>query len=322
MSVNENNKNKEEEVLQLPLKEEIKVECFEGVLDINADFNEYLVDERARYQKLKERNRSLVYGYDDYGDMTELEREEYMAWWQNFLDKMDDIRDGEISDDDYYDEYGNFIPNYRSIIEEPLTEEEEEALDDLPFSVAEEVWPSKSKTRKNPFNSNVNFKPQRFINGMEIDEDDDEFFDAFGGKRSKKHNRRKNKSHAKVYRHDKRKVKDTDIDEANRLLYNIPQADEEKTIIFYRTLADEDDCYSWNNLLEFNEWLQENGVFIKDDDVTFMLNNSDIHCCLDPTTSDKMLVVDRSYGDLVWNLTGADEDLIKDYSQRLKRYFI
>lgn len=39
------------------------------------------------------------------------------------------------------------------------------------------------------------------------------------------------------------------------------------------------------------------------------------HCCLDPTTTSKRLVVERSYGDLVWQLTGGDEDLIREYSK-------
>lgn len=206
--------------------------------------------------------------WDEYDD------DKYLAWWHKMLYGW-----GEHDDQNYDDDpYGYYDED-----------------DDLPFG--EQVFPPLE--HKSPIKKG-RLKPQRFVNGIEVDD----FCSAFYGKRSKKHHRHSNKPYGKIYRHKDKKTHKKDS-----------QSDDFKTIIFYRCLGDETDTYEWNNLHEFNEWLQENNIYLKDSEVVYILNNDEVHCCLDPATTDKVLVTSRSYGDLVWDLTGVDTDLIQEYSQ-------
>ena len=226
----------------------------------------------------------IVSDFEEYLDQKYVESitessfddEAYAAWWARFLYNLDGYQKGDYDDDG--DDY-----------------------DDLPFG--EQVFPYDDKDDDGRHGS---LKPQRFVNGIEIDDD---VYGAFYGKRSKNHRKISCKHQPKIYRHKKRRYEETSY-------YDDMYDEDSRKIVFHRDLSDEDDTYEWDNVFEFNEWLQENNIFIKDSDASYILNNTEVHCCLDPATSDKALVTDRSFGDLIWTLTGADADLIKEYSQK------
>lgn len=275
MSTIDNIEKKDDGILALPICQPIEVECMEEVLDVISDFEEYLDQEYAN---------SSLYMHSE-NKMSKEERLAYAKWWENFLKDVSAHSDDYY--DDEYDDYYNDAPSYDYL---------DDDYDDLPFD--EQIFPPIEKKKGH-------FKPQRFINGVEVDNDG---YGALYERRSKKH---KHRNRNKVKKH-----KTKQYVEDNKTDYNVDGADEEKKIVLYRTLADENDTYEWDSVYEFNEWLQENNIYVKDSDVIYILNNDEVHCCLDPTTSDKILVTARSYGDLIWDLTGADADLIKEYSQK------
>lgn len=171
------------------------------------------------------------------------------------------------------------------------------------------------------------FVSQRFINGVEVDADT--------GKPIKKgHKRRGGKQHRKRFKNKAPRFEGNTTKRQTRYNYDdwendhpMPEWYEKekgirdslrkpKKIVFYRTLNDPGDTYEWDNLSEFNEWLEEEGIEVNSNDAYDIVYSDETHCCLDPETTGKVLFVEKSYVDLTWQLTSGDMDLLEQYSKQ------
>ena len=207
------------------------------------------------------------------------------------------------------------------------------------YSYYDEVWPPKVEIEDNDdgyYSGVINYDPtskkrlkkkgksgfasQKFINGIEVnDEEFDEYNETMrrGTRRGgKKHNKKKIKKPATRYEYndwEEEHVKPFD-NERDSIYY-----DEEKKIVFYRDIRNTADTYEWNNLHDFNEWLDENGISVDERDISSILYSEESHCCLNPELSDKTLIVERSFGDLVWTATDGDETRMQEISDEISR---
>lgn len=219
-------------------------------------------------------------------------------------------------DDDDYDDYGpyEFGP-------EDLEDDYTECYPGIHIDTKEYL------DKRKRIRENGGLVSQRFVNGMEVDPID--------GKPLKKgHKRRGGKQHRKRYKNKAPRYEGNSTKRQTRYVYDDWEADhprpdgfddvmdmrdslrKPKKIVFYRTLNDPEDTYEWDNLAEFNEWLEEERIEVKGNDAYEIVYNDETHCCLDPETSGKVLFVDRTYVDLVWQLTGGDSDLLDQYSKQ------
>ena len=172
---------------------------------------------------------------------------------------------------------------------------------------------SKRKNKGNnnkPSSSNNGgwLKSQKFINGMEVDDDEFEEYN----KNKKGGTRRGGKKHNKKNKNTRYEHEDwNDAYFADQATY----ANEIKKIVFYKTLGNTADVYEWDSLHAFNEWCEENDIQVNKSAYTTLLYYEEVHCCLDPDFKHmKSLITERSYGDLVYEITGGDEQLIREYS--------
>ena len=93
-------------------------------------------------------------------------------------------------------------------------------------------------------------------------------------------------------------------------LYNI----DEVTIYFYRDINNPDDKEIYYNLYEFNDFLEDEGIYVSDYEARQLMNRSISHCCIDPNIvgvkSEPWLVSDSSYGGLSWNVSSDNDELL------------
>lgn len=265
-------------------------------LDLYLDFEEAMIELAIQEESRRKRYNQYVYGYGG-NDLSKEEIQSMRAYWEAL---------GFACTDEEWEEWENQCKDlYNDIPPEDV------------------VWPPMDSHEFEEGNVNKHskggtLKSQKYINGMEVDDDT---FDDYN--RKGKNTRRSGKKSIKK-RIQKRKTKEELYHQIeNDLIHERPldsvfgssYSTEEKKIVFYRTLNNTADTYEWSDLHEFNEWLDENGIEVKEQDISSILYREETHCCLDPTTTSRVLVVARSYGDLVWDITGGDEDLISQYSQ-------
>lgn len=201
-------------------------------------------------------------------------------------------------DDDYYDDW----------------------YDDEYYDHYPQVKTDNKKTNKNPY-----IKPQRIINGIEVDPDidDKEAFDILmhgnkkkGKKRFTKSEKRKNMGGGMSFRMFQDGWEDDDDD----VVFSTGDddlddpRDEEKYIVFYRRLNNTADTYVFTSVYDFSEWLEEENIKITDRDAYDAIYKDEMHCCLDPQSSSKSLVCADDYEDLVYYVTGGDEDYLAEVS--------
>lgn len=200
--------------------------------------------------------------------------------------------------------------------------EYESSMNDLESTLGQPV-------KRNKKDKKGGFKSQKFINGIEVD---DETFEAHN--KGSKHTRRGGRKHrtrtieiingVKVISspNKKRKTKYVDDDwweshERDAEYYQQSQKDDNeieanKTIIFYRNLPDKTDTYEWDNLYEFDEWARENDIVISDSIAYDIMYASEVHCCLDPDTTDKELIMGYDYDGLAYKATNGDLTILED----------
>lgn len=213
-------------------------------------------------------------------------------------------------DDDYYnsDAYIEDCRRYWQSLGIGMTDEEwDEYQNDI------KAYEKSLRKGKGTLNS------QKFINGIEVDDDE---FNRINNKGKKGTSSSVTRRGGKKHKQKVKKRSTTYVGDEWDALHNASEyedyyrtsifANERKVIKFHRNLPDEEDVYVWNNLHEFNEWIQENNIEVSDNAASSLLHNIESHCCLDIETTSKRLIVERSYGDLVWEVTGGDEDMIKD----------
>lgn len=167
----------------------------------------------------------------------------------------------------------------------------------------------------------ITMKSQRFMNGIEVD---DNWDPIDGTQRKKGHGKRSSKNSRKRYMGgtiDDHYFQDDDDDDDVVFQGGGSEIDLEslknahKKIIFYRRLNNTADTYDWDNVYEFSEWLEEEGITISQLDAEDVVYQDEIHCCLDPETTGKKLVCALSYDDLVYVVTGGDADYLAEASQ-------
>ena len=256
-------------------------------LNLEEDSHEVLV-EKSRYSR-----RSIGYQYGNL--FNNLDDEDW--------DELDRMRDyysglGFGCTDEEWEEYQRAVNSYHY---------GEYESDDEP----DVIWPPSPKKGK----SHVG-KSQKFINGIEVD--DEEFAYYNESVNAKKGTRRGGKKHSKGKKKGTRYVGDDWDDEhydSTRYNDSVDSELDKTRVVLYRNIATPEDCITFKTLQDFSDFVSDKGIDIKDNDINFILNNDEIHCCLDPTSTDDVLIIERSYGELVWQVTGGDESLIHQYSQ-------
>lgn len=193
------------------------------------------------------------------------------------------------------------------------------------------VWPPNEEDDLYPYgyyedakhdkkvNNTNKIKSTKYINGIEVD---DEEFEAYNNKVFKhKSTRRGGKKHHKkrVKKYSTRRYDDDDyyspFEECTESIYY----NEEKHIIFYRDLTNTADTYEWTNIHEFNAWLEDNDIDIDECDISNVLYSVVTHCCLNPDSSEKKLIIEHSYGDLVWEALDGDESRMSEINDIIMR---
>ena len=97
-------------------------------------------------------------------------------------------------------------------------------------------------------------------------------------------------------------------------LYDSLYDSDEVTIYFYRDINNPDDKEIFYSLYEFNEYLDSEGIYLSTYETKQIMNRSITHCCIDPclqgTKGEPWLISDSSYGSLVWQVSGTNDDII------------
>jgi hypothetical protein len=90
-----------------------------------------------------------------------------------------------------------------------------------------------------------------------------------------------------------------------------------KCIKFYDDIENELSVHEFNSLCDFNDFCQENGYHVGAVDYNNLVNNTVIHCCLDPLSKEygeNDVITDNSYGALYWSVS---DDITKKTVQSL-----
>ena len=258
--------------------------------------------ERKRYSK------RYSYGYypsEDYIDANDLRE-----YWARLGYECSDEEwaEWEKQTDLLRDEYG-YYDNGETVW--PPSEDEKDY-----YEGAIDYDPSSKKRLKKKLKKG-GISSQKFINGIEVD--DEEFEEYNKGVKSSS-TRRGGKKHNKKSKRVTRYVQDEWDESHSRPFDDCTESvfyNEEKRIVFYRDLGNTADTYEWNNLHEFNEWLDENGIVIDERDISRVLYCEESHCCLNPEMHEDTLIIERSYGDLVWVATDGDESRMEEISDAI-----
>ena len=109
------------------------------------------------------------------------------------------------------------------------------------------------------------------------------------------------------------------VDEDLRLTYgynDFPGADDElegenpansfKHIVYYPDIDDEMHIVEFDNIFDFNNYCAAHGFTVPCSDYENIVNNEEIHCCLDPIDKEYgeyTIITDTSYGGLYWSVS-------------------
>lgn len=110
-------------------------------------------------------------------------------------------------------------------------------------------------------------------------------------KANKKEYKKNNKRNKKVF--------DADFNESS-MLYDAEL--NSKTIYYYRDVNNPNDCEIFNSLHEFDEFMNEEGIEVSDEEVTKIMSREISHCALNPNdriAKNRLRIMSSSsYGDL------------------------
>ena len=151
-------------------------------------------------------------------------------------------------------------------------------------------------------------KPQRFINGIEVDPDTGEV-------KTHSTHKKKKTTKRKDYWNEWEISQNDGVGDLEDLGRESEYFNEKKKIVFYKALNNSADTLEFDNLVEFNQWLLDNDIIVNDSDAYGIIYREESHCCLDADSIDKVLIASRSYGELVYEITGGDQDLLASYSE-------
>ena len=89
---------------------------------------------------------------------------------------------------------------------------------------------------------------------------------------------------------------------------------DEVTIYFYRDINDPDKKEIFYSLYDFNEYLDGEGIYVSEYETKEIMKRCITHCCVDPylrgVKNEPWLISDSSYGSLVWQVCGSNDDII------------
>lgn len=91
---------------------------------------------------------------------------------------------------------------------------------------------------------------------------------------------------------------------------------EKKKIIFYRHLNNTADTYEFESASDLAEWVEENEIYVNDEDGYSIVYADETHCALDPQTDRPTLVCASNYEDLVYFITGGDAVYLAEISAK------
>ena len=131
---------------------------------------------------------------------------------------------------------------------------------------------------------------------------DDDYYDYYegrykvkNGKKCKKGKRgRKSKDLSLSYGYDEG-IGYEDVDRSYKL------------IKFYDSIENEFCAREFHSIKEFSDFCDEKGYYISTVDHCTLIDNSVIHCCLDPVSKsygEDEIITDTSYGGLYWTVSG------------------
>lgn len=278
--------------------------------NINHLLEEDLDDFIDTYNASKAKNSRYQYGCIPPDYPTEDEMEAMREYW---------ARIGFTCDDDEWEEYMSSMRGFADEVWPPTDEDYYDGnINYDPYS--------KKRMKKNKGNS-IGCRSQKFINGIEVDDAEFEEYNTrmMGSESYYPHTRRGGKKHKKKGKKNKGRTNygyNSWEENSTRPFDDCTESsfyDEIKKIVFYRDLKNTADTYEFNNLHDFNEWLDENGIDVDERDISSILYSEETHCCLNPESSDKILIVSRSYGDLVWTATDGDESTIEEINNDIVR---
>lgn len=279
-------------------------------LDLRGDFNEFM-DAWRKEQEENYRRRTLQWQNDV------LRHFGCIPYYDGYDDEWDE-----------YDEWGNYVGYvHGSSRQQDYRTHNQKMMDKYGN-------PQRKK-------STGGIKPQKFINGIEVDPDitDEDAKKLFRQTARKPHNKRGGKKRRYEGGTTSRTFQDgydddwfgdttlvidpdNDVDpgydcqtdrckNTDELLDDV---EAEKNIVFYRHLNNTADTYTFDNALELSEWLDENGIHVTDSDAYDIIYSDEVHCTLDPDTDVPTLTIAHNYEDLVYFLTGGDQERIAEIS--------
>lgn len=303
----------------------------------NIEADDYpLVDVDVPMCNLAKDSKEVIKNVDKI--VEEYERQRYAEFWGGYYQSAYDD-----DDDDWDDVYGDgtssaydvdgWKKHYNGF---GMTDEEwdewqqgireyESAITNFEKATGHSIRGTKGDGKKKK-----GMKSQKFINGIEVD---DETFDSYNkdDKESSSKTRRGGRKHkgsrtveyingvrVESSPNKKRKTKYVDDEwweehEKDRDSYmDRNREDYEKDIIFYRNLPDKTDTYEWDNLFDFANWVEENEIEISDELAYDMMYASEVHCCLSPDSTDKVMIMGNSYDDLAYVATSGDLSVLED----------
>lgn len=92
---------------------------------------------------------------------------------------------------------------------------------------------------------------------------------------------------------------------------------DDKTIYYYRDFNNPDDVEVFFSLHAFDQFTQEEGIEISEEEVNALMSRDISHCCINPdikaTNGEVQLVTDSSFGGLYWQCCPEEEENYSDY---------
>ena len=131
-------------------------------------------------------------------------------------------------------------------------------------------------------------------------------------KQIKKLNKKEHKKHNKFKEKGKRNKKNNIIDWYDDSNNYDDYGLTDKTIYYYRDINQPEDVEIFENLHEFDNFLNEEGIEMSDDEANALINRETSFCTINPdvqkTNGTVQLISDSSYGGLYW-ACHEDEDI-------------
>lgn len=149
-----------------------------------------------------------------------------------------------------------------------------------------------------------------YWNGWDEDEYDDELYPS--SRSSKEFNKKKEKEKSSPARVDNKKStkhKKKLFDDVDDII-----ASDSIVIKFYKDLSMSEDYLEFDNLYEFDDYCEREGIHISEKEVQLIMNRAINYCAIDPKlraeNGELWIKSDSSYGSLRWECIDNDDELI------------